>query len=689
MSNTSAIRVCAVACALLLTAGAAGAQLTSGSLFGKTVDNQGAAIPGVTVTLTGQGAPQVQVTDAQGQFRFPGLPPGFHHLRAELDGFSSVEHPSVEINIGRSTSIEVEMSPALEETITVTSESPLLDSRKISTGSTVTQVELEKIPTARDPWVILQSVPGVLVDRVNVGGNQSGQQSNFVGNGAGRASATWSVDGVMITDPAARGASPTYYDFDAFTEMQLATGGTDIDAITSGVQLNLVTKRGTNEWRGSARFFNTGEGQASSSISDSEAGRPGPWNRENDQLGTPSSIEAVRDGNRTKNVDEYGGDVGGPIVKNRLWIWASYSFQDIQAIAFGGSPDDTELENYAAKLNAQLSDSNSLVLFYHYGDKLKFGRGAAPTRPPETTWNQTGPTDIEKIEDTHIFSSNLYLTAMASYVGGGFQLIPQAGLDAPDLTRDEGRVWHNSFQAYETIRPQDQARLDGSYFFNTGNSSHELKFGVGYRKSEVYSASPYPGRSLVGFRDIELSPGVFRGEARHTPIVQDEFTQKSLSVQDTITAGNLTINAGLRYDLQEPTAGGVTIPAHPVFSAEMPEIVKPAPDAGFEWKTISPRVGVTYALGEEKKTLLRASYSRFADQLGTGFFNSLGSSTFRRGYFYWTDANDNVIIDDNEIGDLYRIAGVPGTASANLVASGYDPFITDELVLGVEHALRP
>ena len=183
----------------LLAAGAH-AQLQTGNLYGTVKDQSDSALPGVTVTLSGQGAPQLQVTNAQGAFHFLGLSPGSYDIKAELEGFSTVDYPNIAINIGRNTSIEVKLQSAVEETITVTAESPLLDERRISTGATVAQTELEKIPTARDPWAILQTTPGVLTDRINVGGNQSGQQSSYVGPGSTGDQAVWAVDGVIITD---------------------------------------------------------------------------------------------------------------------------------------------------------------------------------------------------------------------------------------------------------------------------------------------------------------------------------------------------------------------------------------------------------------------------------------------------------------------------------------------------------
>src|ERR1700692_2509991 len=219
-------RAAAFAAALLvLGAGAAFAQLQTGNLYGKVSDQTGAVLPGVTVTLDTGEAPQVQVTNAQGEFRFLSLAPATYESKAQLRGFSPVEYPHIVINVGRNTNIEVTMNSAVEDVITVTSESPLLDEKAIRTGNTVSQNELARIPTARDPWTVLQSTPGVLIDRVNVGGNESGQQSTYVGPGSFQNQAIVSVDGVVITDMAAIGSTPSYFDFGAFEEMQVSPGG--------------------------------------------------------------------------------------------------------------------------------------------------------------------------------------------------------------------------------------------------------------------------------------------------------------------------------------------------------------------------------------------------------------------------------------------------------------------------------
>src|SRR6202047_4417274 len=234
-----------------LFAVSASAQFQSGNIFGHVQAKDGTPLPGVTVTLSGGGAPQTFITDATGAFRFLNLAPGSYQLKADLGGYGAATRQGIVVNIGSNADVTMNLNPSVAESITVTAEAPLLDVRKAGTGATVTKVELEKVPTGRDPWVILQQTPGVLMDRINVGGSESGQQSSYVGKGSTGDQSTWNVDGVNITDVGALGSSPTYYDFDSFEEMQVTTGGTDPRIMTPGVPLNMVTKGGRNDFKGS------------------------------------------------------------------------------------------------------------------------------------------------------------------------------------------------------------------------------------------------------------------------------------------------------------------------------------------------------------------------------------------------------------------------------------------------------
>ncbi len=720
-------RIFAVATVLLLaSAGAAVAQEQTGNLYGTVSDNEGEALPGVRVELTGIGAPRTQFTGPQGQFRFLGLSPGSYELTASLEGFSTVEYEQVTIAVGRNTSLEVTLSPAVEEVITVTSESPLLDERKVAKGTTVSQIELEKIPTARDPWAIVTQTPGVLSDRINVGGNESGQQAVFTAPGTTDDENSFAVDGVVITDMAAIGSSPTYYDFDQFEEMQVSTGGSDIEKISAGASVNLVTKRGSNNPRGSARYLLTDSDESFGLFEQADPDIAGERENGDGNGGLDEQPLEELPGNNINEIVDFGFEAGGPIVRDRLWVWGSYGRNDIKQFNQRGNPDNTLLENSAIKFNGQPTGANSVVGSWNRGDKLKDGRTAVSNRALEASWDQDGPSEIWKIEDTQVFSADLYLTGLFSYVDGGFQLQSKGGSFPPPLTTTDAEVakangeavlgpdnlWANGWYSGTTDRNTDNYQVDGSYFFTTGNLNHELKFGVSYRNFESTSAFGWPGGR--GTASITCESGGFCGvfgpdgfgfagddlgtAARIGPTpVEQEYTAGW--VQDTLTTGNWTVNAGLRYDMQEGRNLAANVPANPLFPNFLPALNFPGNDGGgFDWETISPRVGVTYALGEERRTLLRASFSRFAEQLSSGDLTRVNPLGYANLTYAFNDVDGDDYYDVGEpVDDLVGIGFFSGFDPANPNAlsvpnetdPNLDPPLTDELLLGVEHAFLP
>ncbi|HEX3555216.1 MAG TPA: carboxypeptidase regulatory-like domain-containing protein [Thermoanaerobaculia bacterium] len=674
---------------LLVLALPAPAQLQSGNLYGTVKSLSGEILAGVTVTLTGAGAPQVQVTDAQGRFRFPGLAPGSDYaVKAELQGFSPLEASGIVINVGRNTNIELQLPSPVTGVIDVVAEKVdqlLIDPRRFGPNNTVTNADLERIPTARDPWVVLQSTSGVLIDRVNVGGNESGQQAQLVGPGSGGDQAAWSVDGVVITDMAALGSSPGYYDFDAFEEMQVTTGGSDASIATGGVVLNMVTKRGTNQWRGSGRYYtDRSNWQSSLNFNRSDLGQAGPFNGGKAQT-------AFKQGNRIDKISDYGAELGGPIVKDRLWIWGSYAKPQIDLFTIKDFSDKTTLKDWNAKLNTQVTVSNSATGFVWQSEKIKNGRNASPTRPQETTWNQSnfGPSPTTwKVEDTQIFNSSFFATGMYSRVNGGFQLAPQGG-DALAF-RDTSLTWHNSFILEQIKRPQTQYKLDGSSFFNTGSLSNELKYGAGYRNVEQSTLFSWPGGGFnLGGRTNNLL--LLSRDAN--PRIKADYT--NVYAQDIVALGNLTANLGVRWDRQTGRNEASSSPANPVFPGLLPAVNYPGQGSGFTWNDVTPRLGLTYALGAERKTLLRASYSRFADQLGTGtagWLNPVGGLGYR--YFFTSNTGTPTLLP----GQLIREVAPPsgnvnpsnfGFLQSNAVNHNLSAPLTDELLLSAEHALLP
>jgi len=686
------------------------AQFQTGNIYGKVQAKDGSVLPGVTVTLTGVGAPQSTVSDAQGNFRFLNLSPGTYTLKAELAGYGTSTRAGVGVQVGANADITMTLNPSVSESITVTAEAPLLDVRKAGTGINVTKVEMEKIPTSRDPWTVLQQAPAVQVDRINVGGNQSGQQSVYNARGATSDQNTWNMDGVNITDMGATGSSPLYFDFDSFEEMQITTGGSDPRVMTPGVQLNMVTKRGTNDWRGSGRYFYTpGSYQADANVPGEATG----------YLFQTNAINFVRD---------FGAEIGGPIWRDHAWFWVAdaenkisnqNSLSSATAIA---TFDNIILRDKNAKLNAQITASNSGVGFYTFGDKVRNARNLGPSRPFETAWHQSGPTKVYKFEDTQIFGSSLYLTGMWSKVDGGFSLIPNGGT-GPSVTPflDAAGVWHNSFVSYITDRPQKQYRVDGSKFFDIGTMNHELKFGFGYRHTPVASISAWPGAGQGYIQQRSSASCTNRGlpatNCFLTLLTRDKnvaFDEKynDFYVGDTVLLGNLTLQAGLRYDVQKTRNTATSATANPLigtpitlpcfapvnvtctggkFTTSIPGINFPGDSRDLKWDSLSPRIGLTYSLGADKKTLLRAAYNRYVSQIGAAV-SAANPVGYTYAYAIGNDLNGNGQVERSELGAWfyfnYYDPNNPASLASNVrVDYGMKTPHSDEITFGLEREL--
>ena len=181
--------------ALFAASAMASAQSQTGEIFGKVTDSSNAVLPGVTVTLSGPSLlqPLTAATGATGTYTFPRLAIGSYNVKFELAGFKTIINDGIRVTVGSSQTVNALLGiSTVQETITVTGESPIVDTKNTGTKQTFTNELLQNIPSARDPWVILQQTAGIAMDRENIGGNMSGQQSNYVSRGGNPTNNKWS-----------------------------------------------------------------------------------------------------------------------------------------------------------------------------------------------------------------------------------------------------------------------------------------------------------------------------------------------------------------------------------------------------------------------------------------------------------------------------------------------------------------
>jgi hypothetical protein len=555
-------RVCRIAVmATVLTvvmAGSASAQAT-GSIFGKVTDASGGVLPGVTVTVSGPAlqAPLVTVTQESGAYQFPIVPIGTFSVTFELTGFKKVVRDNIVIVTGFNAPLDMKMEVgAMSEELTVSAAAPVVDTKKTTSGATFSSEILEKIPTARDPWQIINMTPGVQAG-LNVGGSSSGQQVGLASRGTG-ANVQWNLEGGSITDLSSN-SSPMYFNFDSFDQISVTNGGGDVSVQSSGLSINLVTKSGSNIFKGSAVGTFENDKMQNNNVTEEQFKR---------------GAGGFLSGAPIKKIYNISGEYGGPIIKNRLWWWAAADKQSINAgvvnffdrarpecvqyadaqragnLLTGGTltyanleevqdclkNDQTIIKNKQAKLNFQLNASHKFQYQFSSDNKFRNARGASADTELEAVtiqtsefyyWNQF-PLPTHQVTHTWIASDKLVFNTAFTKVYGGFFLDYQDSQGDCGNTRYTGSIDRSSYSqaskpqclfniqrqqivttgnlsrslaaSYQTIRPSTELKTDGTYFLsNVLGGDHSLKFGVGYRRNPITSFSHESGggRAIV------------------------------------------------------------------------------------------------------------------------------------------------------------------------------------------------
>ncbi len=678
------------------------AQASRGNVYGSITDASGAVLPGATIALSGPTIGGLTTTSGPGgDFRFLNLDPGTYKLTVTMSGFTTLSREVV-VTAGENVTLQFGMKiTGVEESVVVTAETPVVDVKRTGTATTLTKEELAETPQSRDPWAVLKTVPGVLVDRVNVGGNESGQQSGFVGKGSSPNDTQWNLDGVVITDVNSAGASSEYFDFDAFDQINVTTGGGDLKVQTGGVGINFVTKRGTNDFHGSARGFLAPHQLQSSNLPDALANDP--------RILNPGSVPGTKgttfndNADHTDQIGDYGAELSGPIVKDKLWFWGAYGKNDIRIVRLNQTKDKTLLKNWNAKLNWQASPNDMVSLFWFNGAKVKEGRDPGLVGNPADSflWNQgnfypesdcgapCGLHGLWKAEWNHTFGPNFYLTAKYAYFGWGYGFAPRGGADVSGGYNTDLDQAFGSYLGFTARKPWHVANLDGSYFKNALGGSHEFKFGFSYRHNPARTTTTFSGNQVLAVDDI----------AQITRQRNVAFTENVSSAYfgDTFTTNRLTLNVGARWDRQHAFNQASTAIANPTFPDLLPALAYDGSGPQITWNDISPRVSASYALDESRKTIVRASYSRYAGQL---FPNDVTVANPNGGYstllaYKWVDKNGDHLAQKDEIllneGIQYYNNVDPknptSLVSPNKIDPNYHSNKDNEIILGVDREL--
>jgi hypothetical protein len=668
---------------LALWALPASAQVGQGRLTGIVTDAQGAVLPGVTVTATSPSliGSQTSVTEADGRYRFPALPSGVYKLRFEIGGFQTLERDNIQVVLGQTISVDSQLKIAtLAETVTVTAESPIVDVTTTRVGTSLKGDELLAVPNATDVWAVLSEAPGIRMQGFDVGGSHKSQQSAYEVFGI-QNQARVVTEGIDHTEGV--GGTGFYEDYYANEEYSVSALGSDVEMNSGGAAIVATSKSGGNIFKGLYHI----------------SYQPGEW------VGDNNNSELMArgfTGNPNLLFWEGHADLGGPVVRDKLWFFGAFNHFKIDKVVSGVSQDiATDLgvfDNFTGKSTWKMTANNTAIGYYQWGRKQKPKRGLSALLPPESIRAQDSASVMYKGEWQRVMSNRAFLDVTVGNFTLDWPMVVAVdpAQRPPQQFRSIGAVAGAGWDAFTTGRKKPQVKAQYTYFLPKGGS-HDFKFGFEsiydwyrfgingtsgpIRYSYATPTSPTPDR--IRFADIG-APGDFESTWRSSPNTDMHY---AFYGQDRWSPTNrLTITAGLRVDYQK--LGYLESTRRPLITDVLPngtrifpqESVVPAGTLVTNTDAAA-RLGFTYDLTGQGRTVLKAFYGRYYNNMADGFSSANPGGTNYVDYNF-LDQNRNGRYDGpSELGtERIRLGGASTTVNPDLKT----PF-TEEYSGSFEH----
>lgn len=676
-----------VAVAVVCGAVPAEGQIQTGSITGTVADDSGAVLPGVSVSLSGDrliGGVQSQNTDANGAYRFDRLPPGAYTLKFELQGFKTVVREDIRVNATFTAAVNVRLEVGqLQETITVTGESPIVDTKSNVQQTVMGQELLEGVPTGRDPWSVAKIIPGLQVSTYDVGGTQGMQQSGITSHGSNGDDKIFAVDGLNINWPGGGGGSTmVYYDQGMFEEVNFQTSAIPAEVAIGGVYMNMVIKEGGNKWRGDAKYFWAGPDTQST-------------NHETPELqayrnadGTP----AVLGGNPVTKQYDFNLSGGGAAKRDRVWVFVAYRDWRVDKLQLGAfnpdrtnAIDDNRIRNYSGKITWQVTPNHKVSYSHNYNNKQRFHRRTQPIEEDRASYiqDQFGYSLAGKY--TAVLGSRTVFESGLGYMHGTFPLHYQKEVGPDDIRVEDSVRQTGSVAAPRNYdNPNSRIQFDNTVSFTaTGlGGTHALKGGVQFARQFFQERNSVNGDLVIRFNDGRPNAVIIY----NTPTVADSYIrQVGYFVQDSWSIGRkVTVNLGFRYDTAD---GWIPAAEKPVGRFDrfvtgprsIPRLDVVSQGIGV-WRT-----GVVYDLFGNGTTAAKGNFSRYGNNVGIDRVTTVHPFNFTNGTRAWTDTNSDRFPQEAELG---AFSGFAANRNRYANADGPDWPYSDEFSGGVEHQLR-
>ena len=642
----------------LVSVSAAFAQsVSSGTIEGTVKDESGSVLPGVTVTITSpalQVGQVVQVSDTAGNYKFVDLPAGTYRLSAELPGFASLIREDLRLTVGFNARIDLTLKVgALEESVTVSGQSPVVDVTNTAGSVAFTKEVLDSIPRGRDLQNIFAMAPGVTQAVADVGGSTMAQRQNLSSYGV-LSQPKLQVEGMNITMGADQNTA-IYFNDSTLEEVQIKSSGNDAEVSVPGISMVAIMKSGGNTFHGTY--------QASVESPTLQA----------DNLSDSLRAQGLTATQPLKNFYDVSADLGGRLVRDKLWFYGAYGRQGKKEglLGFAASPgpdgryltaDDplaefeSSLEQFSLKFSYQLSKNNRLLYAWQRGTKAQPQNNADRFTPLESTRDYVNPTAIQKVELQSMLSPRVLVNAVGGYSGYVTDYDAArsyARADAPPRT-DLATTLNTGSAPLHQNKTRDRFQTEDSISFFPERSilgRHELKTGVAIyldKSSDGYSNNL--ACNCILFTDtiggVPNTPSQIR--LYNTPVVPaDHINIYSWYLKDSWRpTSKVTLNLGVRWERQhsflpaQSFAGARDWPT--VFPAgDFPEI-----DAQNLTRAV-PRAGVAWDIGN--KSVIKATWGLYNYMLGDTYADVFNRNATANATFNWHDLNGDKLYQPGEV----------------------------------------
>ena len=679
------------ACTLLLLTVFVPAALAQegASIIGQVTDGSGGVLPGVTVTAT---SPALQVremtvvSDERGEYRLTPLPIGMYSVLYTLSGFQSLKRDGIRLTVGFVAKLDVSLQVgSVEETVTVSGASPIVDVTSTGTRTELTRETLELTPTGRNGLqALLTQTPGVRTN-LDIGGNTINDPVVF--RAYGQSNESWSTMDGILTTSSKDTQSGNFFDYTSYEEARVQAMGNDAEVPVRGVNVTTIIKSGGNQYHGTAFIGQTDHRFQSNNIDAALRAK-----------GISQGDELVRRWDRSV-------EMGGKIIKDRLWFFGSTRWRKNDNTVLGVLKDDgspairSQRQGFhTQKINYQLSAANRITGFHQWHQKLET-RGVSQFVPWESRLTQDTRDNTEGIEWQATIGSSLVTSLQTGFwnFDSTYLLFGDFNRPATIDVVTQYVTGPNMNQGNIPLETRHHTRGSAAWYRpDTFFGNHELKVGFDYVTNVIKRGWVSRGNNLN--YQLQYSSGqAFQLQTWNYPVIpESDANYLDTYLRDNwVIARRLTLNVGARF---EHDKGFV-----PHQCREDADPVEFAPAACFDpvqlnvWNSLAPRIYAAYDLGGDGKTVLKGGWGRFyaireVEDVLPFNLNIAASTTWR-----WHDLNGDRLYQRGEVdldpnGPDFLVRSGRGTDSpfANGVLNRNEkqPF-ADQLSVSLERQLMP